>query len=75
MRDGKIDLMINTPRGGQAHDDGAVLRGVVHMLGLPIITTLSAATAAVQGMRALREKPLTVNSLQNHHHMEDQVRQ
>jgi carbamoyl-phosphate synthase large subunit len=71
MRDGKIDLMINTPRGGQAHDDGAVLRGVVHMLGLPIITTLSAATAAVQGMRALRERPLTVKSLQTHHHMDN----
>lgn len=67
MRDGQIDLMINTPRGGQAHDDGGFIRGTAHLIGLPIITTLSAAMAAVQGIRALREKPLRVRSLQTHH--------
>jgi carbamoyl-phosphate synthase large subunit len=69
MREGSIQLMINTPRGGRAHDDGAIIRGTTNLLGLPLITTLSAAMAAVQGIRALREKPLTVKSLQAHHQM------
>jgi len=67
IRSGKIDLIINTPRGGQAHYDGTLIRGTAHLYNVPIITTMSAAQAAVQGMRALRQKPLRVRSLQAHH--------
>ncbi|HEX2621996.1 MAG TPA: carbamoyl-phosphate synthase large subunit [Phototrophicaceae bacterium] len=70
MREGKIDLLINTPRGGQAHDDGGVIRGAANQIGLPLLTTLSAAMAAVQGIRALQNSPLTVKSLQVHHQLE-----
>jgi carbamoyl-phosphate synthase large subunit len=73
MREGKIQLIINTPRGGQAHDDGAIIRGTTNLLGLPLITTLSAAMAAVQGIRSLREKPLKVKSLQAHHRSKAEV--
>jgi carbamoyl-phosphate synthase large subunit len=34
---------------------------------IPLITTLSAAAAAVNGIRALRQKELRVRSLQEHH--------
>ncbi len=67
IRAGDIDLIINTPRGGQAHYDGALIRGTAHLYGVPILTTLSAAQATVQGIRALRQKPLKVRSLQVHH--------
>jgi carbamoyl-phosphate synthase large subunit len=67
IRAGKIDLIINTPRGGQAHYDGTLIRGTAHLYGVPILTTLSAAQATVQGIRALRQKPLKVRSLQAHH--------
>ena len=67
---GDIDLVINTPLGGQAHEAGALIRGTAHLVGVPIITTLSAAAASVQGMKALKGKPLKVRSLQEHHHME-----
>jgi carbamoyl-phosphate synthase large subunit len=67
MREDKIDLVINTPLGGQAHDDGGLIRGTAHLLGIPIVTTMSAAMATVQGIRALKEKPLRVRSLQAHH--------
>ncbi|MDX2160775.1 MAG: carbamoyl-phosphate synthase large subunit [bacterium] len=67
IRAGDIHLIINTPRGGQAHYDGALIRGTAHLYGVPIITTMSAASAAVQGIRALRQKPLKVRSLQVHH--------
>jgi carbamoyl-phosphate synthase large subunit len=67
LRAGAIDLIINTPRGGQAHYDGALIRGTAHMLGIPIITTMSAAAAVVQGIRAMQREPFTVRSLQAHH--------
>jgi carbamoyl-phosphate synthase large subunit len=76
VRAGQIDLIINTPRGGQAHYDGGLIRGAAHQYGVPIITTMSAAQAAVQGIRALRQKPLKVKSLQAHHELpEAQSRQ
>jgi carbamoyl-phosphate synthase large subunit len=68
LRAGQIDLVINTPRGGQAHDDGALIRGTALLYGVPIVTTMCAATATVQGIKALRQKPLKARSLQVHHH-------
>ncbi|MAS34658.1 MAG: carbamoyl phosphate synthase large subunit [Anaerolineaceae bacterium] len=67
LRNGEIDLIINTPHGKQAHLDGAQMRSAAYQYGVPILTTLSAAMAAVQGIRALRDKPLSVRSLQVHH--------
>ncbi|MFZ2878696.1 MAG: hypothetical protein WA009_04085, partial [Phototrophicaceae bacterium] len=68
MTAGRIDLLINTPLGGQAHEEGAVIRAAAVSLNIPIITTMSAAAASVQGMKALKSKPLKVRSLQRHHH-------
>jgi len=68
IRAGEIALIINTPRGGQAHADGSLIRGAAVLYGVPIITTLTGAAAAVQGIKALRQKPLKVRSLQTHHH-------
>ena len=67
IRAGEVDLIINTPRGGQAHYDGSLIRGMANLSGVPIVTTLSAAAATVQGIKALRDKPLRVRSLQVHH--------
>ena len=67
MRDGRIDLIINTPLGSQAHSDGVEIRSSAYALSVPIITTMSAAAACVQGIRRLREQPLTVRSLQSHY--------
>ncbi|PJF40370.1 MAG: carbamoyl-phosphate synthase large subunit [Chloroflexi bacterium] len=64
---GEIDLIINTPRGGQAHYDGSLIRGTAYMYGVPIVTTMSAASATVQAIKSLRQKPLKVRSLQAHH--------
>ncbi len=70
IRAGDIALIINTPRGGQAHNDGYLIRGAAVASGVPIITTLTGAMAAVQGIRSLRKKPLRVRSLQTHHQQE-----
>ncbi len=67
IQQGKIELIINTPRGGQAHSDGNLIRNTAHQYDIPIVTTLSAATAMLQAIKRLREKPLSVRSLQAHH--------
>ncbi|MGH2543999.1 MAG: carbamoyl-phosphate synthase large subunit, partial [Ardenticatenaceae bacterium] len=67
IRVGEVDLIINTPLGSTAHTDGLAIRTSAIRYGVPLLTTLSAAQAAVNGIRALREKELKVRSLQQHH--------
>jgi carbamoyl-phosphate synthase large subunit len=64
---GEIDLIVNTPLGQQAHADQTAMRAAAIGHQVPLISTLSAAQAAVNGIRALREKELAVRSLQRHH--------
>ncbi len=67
IRDGAIDLIITTPLGSTAHGDGAAIRSAAVQYGVPLLTTLSAAQAAVGGIRALQAQDLRVRSLQAHH--------
>ena len=67
IRAGEVQLVINTPLGGQAHADGIALRSAAHQYGVPIVTTLSAAAASVQGIRALRQDSPRLRSLQAHY--------
>lgn len=67
MREGKIQMVINTPYGGQAHEDGALIRSTAYQINVPIVTTMSAAQASLLGIKRQREKPLQVRSLQTHH--------
>jgi carbamoyl-phosphate synthase large subunit len=69
VRAGEVDLIITTPLGAEAHDDGIKLRTTAVHYGVPLITTLSAAQAAVNGIRALREHALTVRGLQEHYRL------
>ncbi len=67
MQGGQVGLIINTPRGSQAHAEGVTIRSQAYALGIPIITTMSAAAAAVQGIKRMRERPLSARSLQSHY--------
>ncbi len=67
MQQRQVDLIINTPLGSQAHEDGVTIRSQAYALGIPIVTTMSAAAATVQGIKRMREKPLSVRSLQSHY--------
>jgi carbamoyl-phosphate synthase large subunit len=67
LREGKVQLIINTPLGGQAHIDGMEIRTAAYRFRVPITTTLSAAAATVQGIKALKQKPLRLRSLQAHY--------
>jgi carbamoyl-phosphate synthase large subunit len=62
-----IDLVINTPLGEESfYDDGAI-RKTATLYGVLCITTLTASAATVEAIRALRERPLEVSSLQEIH--------
>ena len=67
MEEGNIQLVINTPLGSKSHYDEAGMRGAALRLGIPCLTTLSAAAAAVEGIRARRENVTGVASLQEYH--------
>ena len=64
MRDGKIHLIINTPLGPNSRSDGQKIRTLATRMEIPLITTLSAAQAAVNGIRAMMDAELNVRSLQ-----------
>jgi carbamoyl-phosphate synthase large subunit len=64
---GAVDLIVNTPLGQQAHADQTAMRAAAVRHNVPLISTLSAAQAAINGIRALREQDLKVRSLQQHH--------
>ncbi|MYC97293.1 MAG: carbamoyl-phosphate synthase large subunit [Caldilineaceae bacterium SB0661_bin_32] len=67
MRDGKIGLIINTPLGPHSRADGQRIRTLATRMEIPLITTLSAAQAAVNGIRAMMAAELNVRSLQAHY--------
>ncbi len=67
MEAGRIQLVVNTPLGGQSHYDEAAIRATALRLGIPCLTTLSASAAAVEGIRARQEGTTGVAALQEYH--------
>jgi carbamoyl-phosphate synthase large subunit len=67
IKEGLVGLVLNTPLGQRAYADQAAMYQAAIQHNVPLITTLSAAQAAVNGIKALREKELQVRSLQQHH--------
>jgi carbamoyl-phosphate synthase large subunit len=65
MKNGQVDLVINTPSGKGARSDEGKIRAAAVAHGVTCITTLAAAHAAVEACRALRERELTVTPLQD----------
>ncbi len=67
LKNGEIHLIINTPVGKGAHTDEGRIRQEALGKRIPIITTLSGAAAAVNGIAALRHQAVPVQSLQEYH--------
>ena len=63
--DGRLQFIINTPSGKGARTDEGRIRAAAVMYGVPCITTLQAAQAAVKAMEALRDEELVVQALQD----------
>jgi carbamoyl-phosphate synthase large subunit len=64
VKNGSVDLIINTPLGRASRFDEKAIRRAAIQHGVTCITTLSAATAAVNGIRAQRDRGIDVVSLQ-----------
>jgi carbamoyl-phosphate synthase large subunit len=65
--DGEIDLIVNTPWGVGPRVDGYEIRTAAVTRGVPCVTTIQGAAAAVQGIEALLRGDLGVRSLQDWH--------
>jgi carbamoyl-phosphate synthase large subunit len=65
---GEVQLIVNTPLGAGSAADMQAMRSAAVLHGVTLLTTLSAATAAVTGIQALAARELRVRSLQTHHH-------
>ncbi|MEO5988405.1 MAG: carbamoyl-phosphate synthase large subunit [Candidatus Eisenbacteria bacterium] len=64
MENGEIQLVLNTPLGRASEYDEKAIRERAVALGIPVITTVAGAIAAVSGMEALTRGPLGVTALQ-----------
>jgi carbamoyl-phosphate synthase large subunit len=64
IKDGGVQLVLNTTEGAQAVEDSRSMRAVTLSDKIPYFTTLAASHAAAQAMRAAREGELGVRSLQ-----------
>jgi len=64
FQDEEVALVLNTPRGKGARTDEGRIRAAAVAHGVPCLTTVEAAEAAVKAMEALREEEISVQSLQ-----------
>jgi len=65
MVDGDLQLVMNTPSGKGARTDEGRIRAAAVSHGVPCITTIQAADAAVRAMEAMREEEMAVQAVQD----------
>jgi carbamoyl-phosphate synthase large subunit len=67
IKNGEVQLVINTPAGKSPRVDEVRIRSAAVAHKIPIMTTLAGANAALLGIKAMRDKGLSVRSLQEYH--------
>ena len=67
IESGKVQLVINSPRGRGPRADGAHIRKAAGERGIPLLTTASSGLALAKGLIDWKEHPLRVRSLQDFH--------
>ena len=68
MTNGRIDLIINTPVGKKGTTDDSYIRKSAIKYRIPYMTTMAAAKATIQGIKAIKESVGNkVHSLQRYH--------
>ena len=67
IKNGNIDLVVNTPAGKQSEWDDSYIRKNAIKYKIPYITTTSAALAATKGIKERRNGRYKVKSLQEYH--------
>ncbi|MBD2194052.1 MULTISPECIES: carbamoyl-phosphate synthase large subunit [Calothrix] len=66
IKNQKIQLIINTPSGEEAHTDARLIRRTALAYKIPIITTIAGAKATVAAIRSLQSTTLDVKVLQDY---------
>jgi carbamoyl-phosphate synthase large subunit len=66
LTDKKLDLVINTPSGRGGRTDEGKIRASAVQHGVPCITTLSGAAAALHAIERIRERGYDVKALQDY---------
>jgi carbamoyl-phosphate synthase large subunit len=67
IAEGKVQLVVNTPRGRGPRADGIHIRSTSLLHQVPCLTTVAAARAAAAGIADWIKHPLSVRSLQEYH--------
>jgi carbamoyl-phosphate synthase large subunit len=67
IRERRCDLVINTPTGSGARADGHAIRTAAVRHGIPCVTTMTGASAAVRAIAASKQNEASVLSLQEVH--------
>ncbi|MCR5177725.1 MAG: carbamoyl-phosphate synthase large subunit [Lachnospiraceae bacterium] len=72
ITNGEIDLIINSPIGAGAEHDDSYLRKSAIRARIPYMTTIAAARAAVEGLKQIKNSPVSdIRSLQEWHELID----
>jgi carbamoyl-phosphate synthase large subunit len=66
IKNGQIQMVINTPAGMIPRRDENAIRAAAYAHNVCIMTTITGAEAAVNGIAALKEKPLGVKPIQQY---------
>jgi carbamoyl-phosphate synthase large subunit len=67
IKNGDINFIINTPSGKVPREHEVMIRNAALAQKIPIMTTVRAAQAGVNGIRSLQKSKLAVRSLQEYH--------
>jgi carbamoyl-phosphate synthase large subunit len=67
IKNGELAMIINTPSDKISREDEIKIRSTATANRIPVITTLRAARASLEGIRALKEHGLNVKPLQEWH--------
>jgi len=73
IKSGQVQLIINTPLGRKSRYDEKAIRRAAVQHGVTCITTLSAASAVISGIRAIQKGETQVASLQDLHRRQSSV--
>ena len=69
IKNGWVQLIINTPLGQVSRQDEHAIGKTAYEYKIPFITTLSAAASAAKSIEQIRNRQLSVMSIQEHHEL------
>jgi carbamoyl-phosphate synthase large subunit len=66
IKNNQVQLIVNSPSGRDANQDGKMIRRAALSYKIPVITTLAGAKAAIAAIRSLQKDDLSVTPLQDY---------